>query len=278
MIKALLAVAALPALVVATGAAAQEADPTATSPSLVDSPAVEKETRRARVALGPQIRPRFPGSDRNLLLPLYDVSVTRGDKPFTFEAADQGVSIAIVQKDGFAFGPSFRVEGSRRRSEADLPVDEVGTSFEAGGYGELWIGSSIRARGELRKGVTGHKGLVSDVMLDYVARDGDKWLFSVGPRFVLADRKYQEAYFGVNPAASARTGLAVYRPDGGIHSVGASATTLFQLDRSWGVYGYVKYERLIADAADSPIVRSIGSRDQFSGGAALTFTFNTGIR
>lgn len=277
MIKALLAIAAFPALVVATGAAAQDTDPTA-APSPVSETTVEKEPIRARVALGPQIRPRFPGSDRNFLLPLYDVSITRGDKPFTFEAADQGLSLALVQKDGFAFGPSFRMEGSRRRSEADLPIDEVGTSFEAGGYGEIWIGSAIRARGELRKGVTGHKGLVSDVMLDYVARDGDKWLFSVGPRFILADRKYQEAYFGVNPAASARTGLPVYRPNGGIHSVGASATTLFALDKSWGVYGYLKYERLIADAADSPIVRSIGSRNQFSGGAALTFTFNTGIR
>ena len=36
--------------------------------------------------------------------------------------------------------------------------------------------------------------------------------------------------------------------------------------------------KLIADAADSPIVRTIGSRNQFSGGVELTFTFNTGIR
>jgi outer membrane protein len=277
MIKAMLAVAAVPALLLATGAAAQDTDSSTESASVQQAPAA-KEPRRFRVALGPQLRPRFPGSDEQVLLPLYDVSTTRGDKPFAFEAADQGASFAFVQKDGFAFGPSFRVEGSRRREETSLPVDEVGTSIEAGGYGELWIGSAIRARGELRKGVTGHKGLVSDVMVDYVARDGDKWLFSVGPRFILADRKYQEAYFGVNPAASARTGLAVYRPDGGIHSVGAAATTLFQLDRSWGLYGYVKYERLIADAADSPIVQTIGSRNQFSGGASLTFTFGGGRR
>lgn len=273
MIKAMLGIAALPALLFATDAAAQDngsGDPSAQQ--------AEKQPLRGRVALGPQLRPRFPGARDTVLLPLYDVSVTKGDKPFAFEAADQSMSISLVKNDSFAFGPSFRLEGSRRRSEASLPIDEVGTSIEAGGFGEFWIGDSVRARGELRKGLTGHKGLVSDVMLDYVARDGDKWLFSVGPRFILADRKYQEAYFGVNSAASARTGLPVYRPDGGIHSVGAAATTLFALDQSWGVYGYAKYERLIADAADSPIVQTIGSRDQFSGGVALTFTFNTGIR
>lgn len=275
MIKALLATAAAPTLLFATGAAAQNAPD---EPAPVQETSTDKEPIRARLALGPQLRPRFPGSDEMFLLPFYDVSITRGDRPFEYEAADQGVSFSLIKGTGFAFGPVLQAEGSRRRNETDLPIDEVGTSIEAGGFVDVWLGSSIRARGELRKGVTGHKGLVSDVMLDYVARDGDNWLFSVGPRFTLADRKYQEAYFGVNPAVSARTGLPVYAPDGGIHSVGAAATTLYQLDRNWGLYGYVKYERLIADAADSPIVRTIGSRNQFSGGVALTFTFDTGIR
>jgi outer membrane protein len=276
MIKALLAAAALPALFLATSAVAQEAEPSAAPASAPESQA-EKEPLRARLALGPQVRPRFPGARQDLLLPLYDVSLARGDTPFRFEAADESPSFAVVKGNGFAFGPSVKLEGSRRLKETRLPVDEVGTSIEAGGFAEFWIGSAVRTRGELRKGLSGHKGLVSDVMVDYVARDGDKWLFSIGPRFTFGDRKYQEAYFGVNPAASARTGLAVYAPDGGIHAVGASATTLFQLDRSWGVYGYAKYERLTADAADSPIIRTIGSRDQYSGGLALTFTFGTGL-
>jgi MipA family protein len=157
-----------------------------------------------------------------------------------------------------------------------LPVDEVGVSIEAGGFAEFWLGSSVRARGELRKGVTGHKALVGNVSLDYVARDGDKWLFAVGPRVALSDRKYQEAYFGVNAAASARTGLAPYSPGGGVHAVGAAASALYQLDERWGISGYAKYDRLVSDAADSPIVRAIGSRNQFSGGAALTFTFGGG--
>jgi outer membrane protein len=275
MIKALLAIAAAPIFLFATGATAQNAPE---EPAPAPETSADKEPIRARLSLGPQLRPRFPGSDEVFLLPFYDVSITRGDRPFEYEAADQGVSFSLIKSTGFAFGPAIQLEGSRRRNETDLPIDEVGTSIEAGGFVDVWLGSSIRARGELRKGVTGHKGVVGDVMLDYVARDRDKWLFSVGPRFSLADRKYQEAYFGVTPAVSARTGLPVYAPDGGVHSVGAAATTLYQLDRHWGLYGYAKYERLIADAADSPIVRTIGSRNQFSGAVALTFTFDTGIR
>lgn len=263
MIKAILGTAALPAFLFATAAAAQDDS----------SP---REPRRFRVALGPQITPRYPGSEDLRLVPFWDISTSRGDKPFKFESADESVGVPLFDTGSFAIGPAFNLEGSRRRDETDLPVDEVGVSIEAGAFADFWLGSAIRARGEVRKGVTGHKAITGAVSLDYVARDGDKWLFALGPRVSLSDAKYQRAYFGVSPAASARTGLATFDPDGGIHAVGASASALYAFDRSWGVYGFAKYDRLVADAARSPIVRAIGSRNQFSGGLALTYTFGGG--
>lgn len=257
MIKALLATAALPALLLATGAAAQ------------DEPS---QPVRYRVALGPQVVPSYPGADKMIVTPLLEVSRTRLDE-FRYKSGDQSAGIALVNTPRFAIGPSFNIEGSRRRKETDLPVDEVGISVEAGAFADVWLGSSIRARGEIRQGITGHKALVGNVSLDYVARDGDKWLFSLGPRVTLSDSKYQRAYFGVSTDAAARTGLAVYSPGGGLQAAGAAATALYQFDERWGIYGFAKYDRLVRDAADSPIVRAIGSRNQFSGGAALTFTF-----
>lgn len=257
MIKALLATAALPALLLATGAAAQDETP---------------QPRRYRVALGPQVVPSYPGADKMIVTPLIEVSSTRLEE-FRYKSGDQSAGIALVNTPRFAIGPSFNIEGSRRRKETDLPVDEVGISVEAGAFADVWLGSSIRARGEIRQGITGHKALVGNVSLDYVARDGDKWLFSLGPRVTLSDSKYQRAYFGVNTNAAARTGLPVYSPGGGLQAAGAAATALYQFDERWGIYGFAKYDRLVRDAADSPIVRSIGSRNQFSGGAALTFTF-----
>lgn len=260
MIKTTLALAALPALLLATAASAQDDGGT-------------KEPRRFRVGLGPKLVPRFPGSEDLQLAPLIDFSTARGDTPFDFEAADESFALPLINTGGFAFGPAANLEGSRRRSETDLPVDEVGITVEAGAFAEFWLGSSIRAHGEVRKGVNGHKGVIGNVMVDYVVRDGDKWLFSLGPRVALSDGRYQNAYFGVNTAAAARTGLPVYDAGSGVHAVGASATALYQFDRSWGLYGYAKYDRLVGDAGRSPIVREIGSRNQFSGGAALTFTF-----
>ena len=36
---------------------------------------------------------------------------------------------------------------------------------------------------------------------------------------------------------------------------------------------YAGYDRLVRDAGASPLVRRYGSRDQFSGGLGLTYTF-----
>ncbi|MBL7466190.1 MipA/OmpV family protein, partial [Escherichia coli] len=89
---------------------------------------------------------------------------------------------------------------------------------------------------ELRKGINGHKGLIGGVGLDYVARDGDKWLVSIGPRVTLSDAKYRRAYFEVTPAVAARTGLPVYPADGSaVQALGISSTATWQFSHRWGL-------------------------------------------
>ena len=109
--------------------------------------------------------------------------------------------------------------------------------------------------------------------LDYVARDGDDWLFAIGPRVSYSGGKYQRAYFGVPERSVASSGLPAFRASGGIHAIGANASYLMQFSPRWGIYAYGKYDRLVNDAGDSPVVARYGSRDQWSGGLALTYTF-----
>ena len=45
------------------------------------------------------------------------------------------------------------------------------------------------------------------------------------------------------------------------------------LGRNWGAAVYGRYDRLIGDAADSPVTRQLGSRGQPSVGVALSYTF-----
>jgi outer membrane scaffolding protein for murein synthesis (MipA/OmpV family) len=108
---------------------------------------------------------------------------------------------------------------------------------------------------------------------DYIARDADRWVFSAGPRVTLGNGRYSRAYYGVSTASAATSGLRAYDPGGGVRAVGATAGLLRQLTEHWGVFGYARYDRLVDDAADSPVVRAFGSRNQLSGGIAATYTF-----
>lgn len=149
-------------------------------------------------------------------------------------------------------------------------------SVEPGVFAALELSDSFRLRAELRKGVTGHKGWIASGGADWVARDGDRWLFSLGPRVTWSNSRYQDAWFGITPETSIATGLPAYDPGGGVQAVGATASFLTELGPNWGINTYVKYDRLIGDAADSPLVQIHGSRDQFSGGLALSYTWGGG--
>ncbi|MHA6721024.1 MipA/OmpV family protein [Sphingomonas sp. RS6] len=234
--------------------------------------------RRTRVSIGVQAVPSYPGADHNVIRPLIDVVSARGDSPFEFEAADESFSIPLYRHDGLELGTAMNFVGSRRRSSVGADVDSVGFSVELGGAAAYWFTPELRIRSEVRKAVSGHNGLVSDLSLDYVVRDGDRWLVAVGPRVSLSDARFRRAYFGVS-ARDRQAGLAAYSiSNDPIHSVGISSTATRQLSTRWGLYGYVAYNRLVGDAADSPFVTQLGSRNQFSGGLALSYSFGRGVR
>jgi outer membrane protein len=228
--------------------------------------------KRTRVILGPQLSPSWPGADKYSVGPYVDVSRTR-EREFVFEAPDESFGSPLLQSGNFAFGPAFGFIGKRTASDVGADLPKVGLSVEAGAFGQVNLTPELRVRIEGRKGITGHKGWTGEVSADYVARQGDDWLFSIGPRVTLGDAKYTRAYFGVTPAAAATSGLTAYDPGGGVQSVGVTAGYHRMLGKNWGVAVYGRYDRLVGDAADSPVARELGSRSQPSGGIALSYTF-----
>lgn len=249
----------------------------ATTLALLAAPALaqDKPPLRTRVALGPQLVPSYPGADRVSLRPLVDVSRARGDATFAFEAPDESFGFPLHRDARLQVGPSLNFEGSRTAKDVGAAVPKVGFTVEAGGFAQYLLTPAFRLRAEARKGLGGHRGVVGSVGGDYVWRDADRWLLSLGPRVTLADDRYTRAYFGLIPATAVITGLPAFRAKGGVQALGLTGGAIRQLTRRWGVYGYAKYDRLVADPARSPIVRRYGSRDQLSGGLALTYTLGS---
>jgi MipA family protein len=228
---------------------------------------------RVRVGLGAQLRPEFIGADGTSLVPLFHVNIARGTNEFSFGAPDDSPSIALLSKGGFSFGPAGNIEGRRKESDVGAAVGSVPRTFEAGAFAQYLAGDSFRIRAELLKGINGHEGLVGTVGADKIWREGDRYVFSIGPRVLFSDARYQRAYFGVTPAKSVASGLPIYRPGSGVHAVALASGMSYEINKRWGLFGYARYERLVGDAAKSPIVREFGSRNQLSGGLGLNYIF-----
>jgi MipA family protein len=245
--------------------------------SAVPAAAQDDDDRGHTITLGggAQTYPKYPGADSYGLnfLPIF--GWRREGAPMPFEAPDDGAGFGILPNESaFNFGPTLEFQNKRQEEDAGAAIGDVGFTVEAGGFVEIFPSDNIRLRAELRQGIGGHKGLVGDLGVDIIARDDDRYIFSIGPRARWADGDYHDAYFGVTPAVTTATGLPTYNPKSGFYALGAMAGLTYRLGRNWGLQGYVGYDRLIGDAADSPIVRSLGSRSQFSGGLGLFFEFN----
>ena len=233
----------------------------------------EPSGKVTRIGLGPQVYPSYPGSDEYDFGPLVEFSRKNAGETFEFEAPDESFGQPLVHAGNFAFGPAFGFIGKRKASDIGADLPKVGFTVEAGGFAQAYLTPSLRVRAEGRKGLSGHKGWVGEISADYIARQGDDWLFSIGPRVTLGDAKYHRAYFGVTPASATTSGLAAYDPGGGVQSVGVTAGYHRMLGKNWGIALYGRYDRLVGDAADSPITRELGSRSQPSAGIALSYTF-----
>ncbi len=88
---------------------------------------------------------------------------------------------------------------------------------------------------------------------------------------------YQDAYFTVtrpNRWQAACPSIALARASTR-SAVAGSAT--YRFNPQWEVTGYVRYDRLVGDAADSPITVLTGSPNQWTFGAIVGYSFDIRI-
>jgi outer membrane protein len=175
--------------------------------------------------------------------------------------------------EGFSFGPSFRYVRERDSNDyaALRGLDNVDAAFELGGRFAYTFGI-FRPWLAVRHGIGGHNGIVGETGIDFMLRPSAATELTFGPRASFANREYMQTYLGVTPLEAVRSGLPAYSPGGGIKGVGAESTGRYQFTPQWAVVGSASYEKLIGDAADSPIAKQ-GSENQFTAKLGLTYRF-----
>lgn len=223
-----------------------------------------------------RVLPTYEGSGTSMFRPFPMFDVRRVGTPAGFRSPRDGFSFGILDYGRFVAGPTVKARFERKESsDNDLRgLGDVAWTLEAGAFAEYWPTDWLRGRVELRQGIGGHHGLVSDLTADLVVPVTRQLTLSGGPRMTLATAAATSPYFSITPGQSAASGLPVYDAGGGFRSFGAGAQARYEWSPQWATHMFVEYERLAGDAANSPLVLQHGTRDQIQVGIGATYSFD----
>ena len=220
--------------------------------------------------------PKYDGSSKMLFQAAPLISLGKSGSTVRFSSRNDNPSFAFVDTGAFRAGVAGKLIFDRDEDTSDdlKGLSPVKFGGELGGFAEVYPTDWLRLRAEVRQGIRSHHGVVADVAADGFIDVTDNIRVSAGPRLSAATSDYFEAYYGVNGAEAAASGLSEYKPSGGLNSVGVGTAITWQATDKLDTSAFAEYKRLKGPAADSSLVKERGSRNQFMVGLSATYRFD----
>jgi outer membrane protein len=192
------------------------------------------------------------------------------------------LNVNLLDAGGWRLGPSGILRFGRSDVEDDVVnrVHEIDPSIDLGAFaGYTWVhpdeprfrvGTSVWGLADV---TDSHGGWTAGANV-FAAYPVFKALTLIGGgAFTYGSGSYMSTYFGVTPADSQASGLAVYQPDAGVRDVRGWLVALVHLSLNWTIGGGIVYSRLADEPGRSPIVSDRGSRDQWVFGAGAMYVW-----
>jgi MipA family protein len=232
------------------------------------------------LGLGVGAGPEYQGGKKMIASPLPIFSASyKTDSIGSFELGPGGLRWSVLQSPLVQAGLVVGVDGGRNETTKGLGkkrtierlrgMGQIKSSAEVGVFGgvtvaDAFVGASI-AKGSSR----GHDGIHGDLELSVpLVKSGVQISLVSNARF--GNTRYNQAYFGVTPLQSSRSGLVAYSAKSGFTSVGVGLGAQYSIDKHWAVQSMLGVDRLIGAAAKSPIaLRRL--QPTFMAGVAYTF-------
>jgi MipA family protein len=223
-----------------------------------------------------ELRPGYEGAkEYNLgIMPIFNIH--RAGSADQFRSPIDSPSITLLELGDFRAGPVASYVPARITSQfsALKGLGDTDTTYEVGGFAEYFPVDWVRARIEVRRGFGGSDGVFADASTDLIVPLWQRLTWSGGPRLSFANDAATAPYFSIDEAQSLASGVPAFDAKGGLHSTGAGSQWRYKVTPQWEAHAYVEYDRLLGDAASSPLVAQKGSANQVSVGLGASYSFD----
>lgn len=222
-----------------------------------------------RVGLGAGFRADYEGSDdyEAMALPILTARNVFG---FNFQPFALSYNLARYNSASsvwsVGFGPRVAADFGRDQdaNAALAGLGDLEASIMPGGFVNLRLGPVMASFDVGHDVADGHGGTVADLGISTFVPLTQQIVLMPGVDATWVDDAYMQSNFGVNAAQAANSAYSLYTPEGGLKSVGASVNAIYNINENWAANALVGYDRLLGDAADSPLVAGQGSANQYS--------------
>lgn len=203
---------------------------------------------------------QYRGSDerRTQLFPALDYQWSNG----WFAGVTNGVGINLSASPQQQYGVRLTADLGRKekRSSALRGMGDVDAKPEAGAFYNLFVTDSVFVTSSVRAGSgEGGKGLVLDLGAGLSTALAPHWRLGTGVALSLANASHMQSYFGVTAAQAARSGYRASDAGAGLRDVRANVALTHVVDMRQSVTLAVSANRLMGDAASSPLTRQRSS-------------------
>ncbi|GGB06677.1 MltA-interacting MipA family protein [Brucella endophytica] len=202
---------------------------------------------------GAMYKPEYEGSEDFKVSPIPFVSFTYGE---WLEINPRGVTVTALDQNGFSLKGNVGYESGRDEDDHDRlrGLGEIDLAATVGAEAAYELGP-VELYAAIDQTIGGSESLIGTFGIGYSAPVTERLILGAKAEAVVANDKHMEAYFGVDAAQSAASGLREYKPKAGLKRVNISANATYMLTDNWLVRGQAELGILTGDAADSPIVQ-----------------------
>jgi outer membrane scaffolding protein for murein synthesis (MipA/OmpV family) len=192
-------------------------------------------------------------------------------------------TVNLLESSSWQLGPALNVRGGRHdaRDAAVAKLGEIDATVEGGLLASYTYTNFSGLPYRLRLGAIvladlgdRYSGSNTSLFASFWAPASSNVLLGAGVAASLVSSSFNRTYYGVDAVGATTSGLPVYTPGGGLRQWSLWQAVIVRLNKEWAIGGGVFYQRLVKDAADSPIVRQHGDQNQWTFGAGIAYTWD----